>query len=46
MNIMTIQEKDRDAIMKQVYKRLSPAGRHDFMHSVSPPVSVSKFNKA
>ena len=46
MNIMTIQEKERDAIMKMVYKRLSPLGKHDITHSTSPPVSVTKVNRA
>lgn len=45
MNIMTIQEKERDAIMKMVYKRLSPLGKHDIVHSTSPPISVTKVNR-
>ena len=44
MNILTIQEKERDAIMKMVYKRLSPLGKHEIIHSSSPPISVTKVN--
>lgn len=44
MNIMTIQEKERDAIIKMVYKKLSPMAKYENVHSTSPPISVAKIN--